>query len=129
MKAKGINPAESELSRLCGLIRTKVGCGELDDCISPICKAMEQNPHSPAPHNLMGIVLEKMGDHAMAMKHFRAARALDPTYRPAAHNLNTYGTFFSRGSCAFDDDDIPLPSADEAENFYGGNGFGRSAGQ
>jgi hypothetical protein len=41
-------------------------------------------PHARSRTNLIGVLLEKMGDHFTAMKHFRAAWALDPlTYRQA----------------------------------------------
>ena len=40
---------------------------------------MAENPHGAVPHNLMGILLEKESNHVLAMKHFRAAYALDPT--------------------------------------------------
>lgn len=98
------------LGLLCESIRALVSEGAYEACIDAICKAMENYPHAPHPHNLMGIVLEKTGDHPAAMKHFRAAWALDPTYLPASHNLNLYGTFVSRGCCAFDESDLtPKP--------------------
>lgn len=53
---------------------------------------MSKYPHAPQTHNLMGIILEKKEEHAAAMKHFRAALALDPTYYPAKHNLDMYGS-------------------------------------
>ncbi len=59
------------------------------------------------------------------MKHFRAAWALDPTYLPASHNLNTYGTFFSNGSCAFDESDVPLAPPCNMEIIYDELGIGR----
>ena len=52
---------------------------------------MLQNPHSAIPHNLMGILMEKENNHVLAMKHFRAAYALDPTYIPARYNMEQYG--------------------------------------
>lgn len=97
---------ETKITVLCNLVRKLVSVGDYESCIEPICSAMESNPHAPEPHNLMGIVLEKQGDHTTAMKHFRAAWALDPSYKPANHNLNTYGTFFSKGHCAFDESDL-----------------------
>lgn len=96
-----------ELDNLCLSVKEMVKNGEYDACKQKIYDAMGTFPHAPHPHNLIGVVLEKLGDHMMAMKHFRAAWALDPTYPPANHNLNTYGTFFSSGNCAFDESDIP----------------------
>ncbi len=97
--------ADSELHSLCDAVRNYTNMYDYTKCISLISNAMSKYPHAPEPHNLYGIVLEKEGDHTRAMKHFRAARALDPTYLPALHNLEHYGTFFSEGGCAFDEED------------------------
>lgn len=105
MKAAVVDRKDIELHDLCSTVRTLVKNGEYDECKQMIRHAMEEYPDSPEPHNLMGVVLEQVRDHATAMRHFRAAYALDPTYRPASQNLNNYGTFFSDGKCAFDESD------------------------
>jgi hypothetical protein len=69
---------------------------------------MKNSPHAPEPHNLLGMLLENQGDHLLAMKHFRAAWALEPTYLPARYNLEVYGTFFSKGAGAYDEEDCPV---------------------
>ncbi len=107
-----------ELTRLCALVKSSVAEGKYKSCIGLICQAMERYPHAPEPHNLLGIILEKTGDHLTAMKHFRAARALDPTYRPANYNLSTYGTFISCGMCAFDESDVPPEPPNNIEIEY-----------
>lgn len=70
-------------------------------CKEIICKAMEKEPHSAIPHNLMGILLEKENNHILAMKHFRAAYDLDPTYVPARYNIDQYTQFFYARKCAY----------------------------
>lgn len=65
------------------MIRRLIENGALVKAEEVAAKAMGEYPHSPEPHNLMGIVLEKENEHVEAMKHFRAAWALDPTYLPA----------------------------------------------
>lgn len=77
------------------------------DCERMIRQAMCDYPDNPIPHNLMGLLYEKKGDHLSAMKHFRAAWALDPTYRPALMNLDCFGTFFSNKTFIFDETDEP----------------------
>lgn len=119
----------NELESLCLSIRAFVAQKDYDACISPICKAMEDHPHAPEPHNLLGIVLEKKGDHLTAMKHFRAATALDPTYTPANHNLHTYGTFYSGGTCAFDVSDVPLQAQNTPHIVYHDCGIGHIVGK
>ena len=94
-----------ELTQLCISIREMVANRKLEQCGDILCKAMALYPHAPQPHNLLGVVLEKQGKHPLAMKHFQAAWALDPTYAPAGQNLATYGTFLSHGSPAFDESD------------------------
>ncbi|MDW2796504.1 hypothetical protein RZO55_02775 [Clostridium boliviensis] len=93
------------LTKLCDTVRDLIGKQDYQTCENIICQAMGSCPHAPQPHNLIGILLEITGDHPAAMKHFRAAWALDPTYLPARQNLESYGTFFSNGRCAFDEND------------------------
>lgn len=50
-------------------------------------QAMLINPHSPVVHNLYGILGELLAEDNLARKHYRAAYALDPTYKPAIRNL------------------------------------------
>ena len=52
-----------------------------------ISKALLLDPDAPEPHNLLGILAEIRGDNSIARKHYRAAYALDPTYKPACRNL------------------------------------------
>lgn len=54
---------------------------------SDIADAMALNMDAPEPHNLLGILYELMGDRQAARKHYRAAYALDPTYKPSCRNL------------------------------------------
>lgn len=126
MKKRFEDPIPNELEKLCASVRALVNEKNYEDCLPLIYKAMEDHPHAPEPHNLLGIVLEKTGDHALAMKHFRAAWALDPTYTPANYNLNTYGTFFSGGSAAFDEGDVPPSAESNIEIVYDERGVGHA---
>jgi Flp pilus assembly protein TadD len=58
-----------------------------------IKSAMAYDMTAPQPHNLFGILLEYRGDRLRAMKHYRAATDLDPTYLPAKNNLYRIGQF------------------------------------
>ena len=107
------NTREERLQKLCAAVRKYTAARNYPKCAAMISEAMMKFPNAPEPHNLLGIVLEKEGDHAGAMKHFRAAYALDPNYIPARQNLETYGTFFAGGRCAFDESDCP-----KTEPFY-----------
>lgn len=93
---------EKAIDQLCEDVRTMLGDGKFQECEKAIYNAMYKYPHAAAPHNLLGIYLEKTGDHIEAMRHFRAACDLEPTYRPAEQNLIVYGTFCpGRKVCAF----------------------------
>jgi len=106
---KEINRRESpkELAVLCNSVRELIKHKEYHKCELLIKDAMKEYPHAPQPHNLIGILLEEKGDHITAMKHFRAAWALDPAYIPARCNLERYGSFYATGKCAFDESDCP----------------------
>lgn len=125
MKTKAITPLEEQLAQLCRDVRSWVNAGQPEKSFPSICAAMEQAPHAPQPHNLLGIVLEMRGDHKAAMRHFRAAWSLDPGYAPARHNLDTYGTFFTRGRCAFDETDLEDDSGSGIRIVYDANGIGQ----
>lgn len=91
--------AEStELVNLCDRIKEGIQQNAFKACMEDICYAMYLHPDSPEPHNLMGILMEKQRNHLGAMKHFRAALDLDPTYLPARENMMDYARF-----------DIPAP--------------------
>lgn len=55
--------------------------------------AMLENAHAPQVHNLLGILAELAGDLSLAGKHYRAAYALDPAYKPAGRNLERITSF------------------------------------
>lgn len=79
--------------------------GKYSEAIALVSESMQRYPHSPEPHNLMGIIMEVQHNHVAAMKHFRAAWALDPTYTPAQYNLETYGTLVHWRKSAYDLED------------------------
>ena len=77
----------------------------------------------------MGIVLEKENEHVEAMKHFRAAWALDPTYLPARVNMEQYAGFSTVGRIdAYDESDCPgeeIKTRETAEIACDPRGIGR----
>lgn len=105
-----------EINILCDTIRGLFQEHKYNEGLKIIQSAMNDYPHSPVPHNLMGILLEKEGKHSTAMRHFRAACALDPSYLPSRYNLENYGTFFSKGKCAYDIDDCPNDCSGNSHN-------------
>ena len=112
------------LDSLCSMVRESVRLGNFEDCLREIRNAMAEYPDAPQPHNLLGIILEKQGNHPSAMRHFRAAWALDPTYMPAEENLKTYATFYSRGRSAFDESDCEDMKNESCSVSYDATGIG-----
>jgi len=126
MKMKAPEDIE-ERQALCDRARALIKSWELAECEKLIRDAMGKYPHMPEPNNLLGILLEKQGDHVLAMKHFRAAWALDPAYRPARQNLECYGSFYPHETAAFDESDcLPDPLLDRLEIEYDARGIGHA---
>ncbi len=90
-----------KLSCFCMKAKNLIVDGEYEKCHHLVCEVMREFPDAPQPHNILGILLEKTGHHPEAMNHFRAALALDATYRPAEENLESYGTFYCHGKCVY----------------------------
>lgn len=118
------NYENDKIKTLCSSVRSLCEDGKFEECCGQIYEAMSEFPHAVEPHNLLGIVLEKMGDHGLAMKHFRAAWTLDPTYRPASTNLHNFGTFYSNGRCAYDESDLESEANHDFEIIYDEGGVG-----
>lgn len=89
-----------ELNQFCKQIKEHVEKGKLGECEQMIPQYMQKYPDSAIPHNLLGIVLEKQGRHVEAMKHFRAAAALDAEFLPASYNMEQYSSL--RRKCAIE---------------------------
>lgn len=124
MKTQKIPEDIEELNSICEIIRKLISAGDYESCTKIILSAMSKYPHAPQPHNLLGILLEKQGDHLAAMKHFQAASALDATYQPAQQNLSSFGTFFSYKKYAFDENDCPTKNRKDYEIKYDSCGIG-----
>lgn len=124
MDAQEISESKKELAALCNTVRVFAGKSEYKKCKALIFDAMAKYPNAPEPHNLLGVLLEKQGDHPAAMKHFRTAFTLDPTYLPAIQNLNSFGTFFSQGKYAFDESDCRKKTNNKYKVDYDEHGIG-----
>ena len=58
--------------------------------------AMLEDDSSPKAHNLLGAIAELTENLSLAGKHYRAAYALDPTFKPACRNLERITKFYYR---------------------------------
>ncbi|MCC3866911.1 tetratricopeptide repeat protein [Terrisporobacter mayombei] len=69
---------------------------KINDYNSAICKikeAMIEDLSSGRIHNLLGIYYEKQRDYNRAIKHYRVASDLDPTFIASRKNLERIGSF------------------------------------
>lgn len=79
---------------------------EFEKAEQEIKLVLDEYPHTAIPYNLYGILFEKKCEHVEAMKHFRAAYALDPTYLPARYNMEQYENIDNNfANPAFDEND------------------------
>ncbi|PKL42399.1 MAG: response regulator [Candidatus Riflebacteria bacterium HGW-Riflebacteria-1] len=69
------------------LTRLKINERNFIDANETIKKAIAANPNDPEAYNLLGAILEIRGDWLTAQKFYRTSLDLDPTYKPAAANL------------------------------------------
>ena len=83
------------MTDLCMKVKKYIEEKDGDSCMELIPRYMERYPNSAVPHNLLGIVLESQGHHPDAMRHFRAAWSLDPTFLPASQNIDAYSLYDS----------------------------------
>lgn len=96
---------EKELTSTIQQAKNLISQKKYRECEALICTAMFEHPHDAIPHNLMGLLLEQENQHTDAMKHFRAAADLDPTYEPAEWNLESFGGFVMYRWCAYFESD------------------------
>ena len=83
------------MTDLCMKVKKYIEEKDWDSCMELIPRYMERYPNSAVPHNLLGIVLESQGHHPDAMRHFRAAWSLDPTFLPASQNIDASSLYDS----------------------------------
>lgn len=64
-------------------------------------RAMSTDPSQPESYNLLGALLEIKGDYLEALKFYRAALDIDPTYTPARENLDRAASWHKFGNIDF----------------------------
>jgi len=109
---------EEELGDLVATAKEMISRREFEACEALLSTAMFQSPHSAVPHNLMGLLLEKKRRHEDAMKHFRAAYALDPSYGPSRWNMDGFAECYKTRADAYftsdcDFEHLPRPFSKE----------------
>ncbi len=96
-----------------------------DEAETMAIEAMAEYPDSPIPHNLYGIILDELGQHLQALRHYRAASALDPTYQPALFNLSIKPITFCEPHYVFTEDECKELKAFHYELYFNEKGIGQ----
>jgi DNA-binding response OmpR family regulator len=70
-------------------IRAKraIDCREFEDAERLLRRAIALDPDSAVAHNLMGVLLQRLGKQHASYHSFKAAVRADPNYEPALENL------------------------------------------
>lgn len=61
--------------------------GHLAAAAAPLSDAIALNPERPESYNWLGVIHQRYGEFDLARKCFHIALVLDPTFEPAAQNL------------------------------------------
>ncbi|MFW5982108.1 MAG: response regulator [Halanaerobiaceae bacterium] len=69
------------------LAKAEINKKNFNEAIGVLKKASSIDTEKPEPFNLLGVIYELQKQQAKAMKMYRAALALDPSYHPANENL------------------------------------------
>lgn len=113
------------LYRLSKVVKVLVKRGKLDEAKKLVLSQMVKYPDSAEPHNLLGIIEEYRNNHILAMKHFRDACDLDPTYAPARLNIEVFGGFDNMKNPVYNEDDIEVKPQKLYKMIYNKKGIGR----
>ena len=68
--------------------RALAGAGEYADATALVKACIGDHPEGAAGFNLLGELLEASGNQSEALKNYRVALDLDPTYQAASNNLS-----------------------------------------
>jgi len=83
------------------LAKKAIADRHFDAAIEYMHKAISLDPARAEAFNLLGALQEIKGDRLNALKNYRAALSLDPTYEPAAKNLERATSRVQKGGVIF----------------------------
>ncbi len=88
---------EKQLQRCLETIRDYLRKSHFAEARSLVQMALNANPDRAEIYNLLGVLLEAEGQTRSAQKIYRASLAIEPTYQPAAENLDRVSSSSTRG--------------------------------
>lgn len=86
-----------------------IGKRNFEAAIEHIRQAIALDPGRAEAFNLLGALLEIRGDRLNALKNYRAALSLDPTYEAAARNLDRATDWRQQGEIVLGEARAPKP--------------------
>lgn len=92
---------QEEVDSLIERVKSYIDDREFVEAYAEVANGMRLYPNLAVPHNLMGLIMEYTGNKMGAMKHYRAAFALDPSYTPARYNMERCGNLSPNYNFAF----------------------------
>ncbi|MFO7942311.1 MAG: response regulator [Bacillota bacterium] len=82
-----LSPDESDYDELVDAARIALTSGDHERAETWLRRALAADDKRPEAHNLLGVYYELVADKQQALKMYRAALSLDPSYGPANRNL------------------------------------------
>ncbi|TYB31433.1 MAG: response regulator [Candidatus Mcinerneyibacterium aminivorans] len=80
-----------DFNKIINLAKNKINNKDFNEAEKLLQKATGKKSTKPEPFNLLGVIYELQNKQTEAMKMYRAALALDPSYKPADENLERAG--------------------------------------
>lgn len=79
---------ESDYQSSLELAKYQASKRQFDNAVAQVKKAIGIDPSDPKAFNFLGELQETLGERSEAIKNYRVAIDLDPTYQPAKDNLS-----------------------------------------
>lgn len=98
-------PESADYESCIELAKKMINKKKFDRAENYLDSALAKDPSTPEPFNLLGVILEMKGETTEALKKYRAALALDPSYKPAEQNIERATQFdYSTEGIKLDED-------------------------
>jgi tetratricopeptide (TPR) repeat protein len=102
LKREGITDAGAEdYPTLFELTKRSIADRDFREARALAGRTIASDPGKPDAYNLLGALLEIEGNWLEAQKFYRAALAIDPTFKPAQANLERTSSFRKLGKVDF----------------------------
>lgn len=84
---ENVSDLPTDYDSLMSAAKNRISKRQFEEAITLVKQAIGTNPNNAEAFNLLGELLETIGDKLQAIKNYRVATDLDPAYKPAEKNL------------------------------------------